>query len=82
MFDSLKDLESFVKSEEYKDTKKDILMFNANLKMKRNISDILDLKIQINEYFEELKEKDKRMYIVFSLNKKILEDEINSKINN
>ncbi|MCC7552518.1 hypothetical protein KO317_02525 [Candidatus Micrarchaeota archaeon] len=82
MFEDLKDLENFVRSEEYKQTKKDILMFNANLKMKRNFSDILELKAQITEYFEGLKENNYRMYIVFSLNKKILDDEINLKINN
>ncbi len=81
MFDSLKDLENFVRSDIYKETKKDILLFNANLKMKRNVSDILELKTQITEYFEILRKKDHRMYIVFSLNKKMLEDEINNKLN-
>jgi len=81
MFESLDDLESFVTSEEYKGTKRDIIIFNANLKMKRTFEDVLSLQKEINNYFKELREKDNRMYIVFSLNKKLLEDEIKSKLN-
>lgn len=80
MFESLDDLESFVRSAKYKETKRDILLFNADLKMKKTTEDVWNLKREIEEYFEDLKNTDTRMYIVFALNKKLLEDEINYKL--
>ncbi|MFA5382433.1 MAG: hypothetical protein WC356_04650 [Candidatus Micrarchaeia archaeon] len=82
MFDSLEDLQNFISSKDFQNTKKKIILFNADLKMKQKYEDILNLKTQVNLYFEELRKNNYKLYVVFSLNKKILEDEIKSKLNN
>lgn len=79
MFDSLSEIEKIVKSEDFKFIKKKILLFDANLRMMRTSSDLIELRNDMDTFFDHLK-KNPQLSIIFSFNKYLLYKELEERL--
>lgn len=81
MIDSLGQIEEMLQSTDYYETKKKILIFRSNLKLKRGLKGILDLKKDADTYFKQLNNVKPELSLMFYRNIRQFYDELYMKAN-